>query len=420
MCSQPVKPPPGMPGNVEGARGTASSGKGSSSVPAEVAKLAFQFVLIIGVVNFFADMTYEGARGIVGPFLGTLGASATIVGFVAGLGELLGYGLRSVSGYFADKTHRYWTVAFVGYAINMLAVPALALAGNWPLAAALVVAERTGRAVRKPAVEAMLSHAGKAIGQGWVFGLNEALDQTGATLGPLITAWVLYRRGGYQHAFAVLLISALLCLGVLLVARLLHKRPEEFEGGVAQPASARGFSRSYWLYLVAGALIAAGFTDFALIGFHFQKTATVATGLIPVFYAAAMATGAVASLVFGKLLDRLGAPVLLVAFGVPAFFAPLVFLYGTRLELLGMILWGMGMGAQDSCLKAAVSSVTPAGKRGTAFGVFDTGFGIAWFAGSAVMGLLYDKSIPALVVFSVVMQLAALPLLGFAGRKSAA
>jgi len=167
-------------------------------------------------------------------------------------------------------------------------------------------------------------------------------------------------------------------------------------------------------------LIAAGFTDFALIGFHFQKTATVATGLIPVFYAAAMATGAVASLVFGKLLDRLGAPVLLVAFGVPAFFAPLVFLYGTRLELLGMILWGMGMGAQDSCLKAAVSSVTPAGKRGTAFGVFDTGFGIAWFAGSAVMGLLYDKSIPALVVFSVVMQLAALPLLGFAGRKSAA
>jgi hypothetical protein len=138
-----------------------------------VAKLAFRFVLIIGIVNFFADMTYEGARSVVGPFLGSLGASAAVVGFVAGFGELVGYGLRSVSGYFADKTHRYWAVAFVGYAINMLAVPALALAGNWPLAAALIISERTGRAIRRPAVESMLSHAGKSIGQGWVFGLNE-------------------------------------------------------------------------------------------------------------------------------------------------------------------------------------------------------------------------------------------------------
>src|SRR5437016_5069034 len=219
-----------------------------------VAKLAFRFVLIIGIVNFFADMTYEGARSIVGPFLGSLGASAAIVGFVAGFGELVGYGLRSVSGYFADKTHRYWAVTFVGYAINMLAVPALALAGNWPLAAALVIAERTGRAIRRPAVEAMLSHAGKSIGQGWVFGLNEALDQTGATLGPLITAWVLYRRGGYHHAFAVLLVSALLCLAVLFVAWFLHRRPHEMEES-AQPSSSRRFPKSYWLYLAAGGLI---------------------------------------------------------------------------------------------------------------------------------------------------------------------
>src|SRR2546430_2394635 len=215
---------------------------------------ALQFVLIIGIANFFADFTYEGARGIIGPFLGSLGASATIVGFVAGFGELVGYGLRSVSGYFADKTHRYWTVTFVGYAISMLAVPALALAGNWPLAAALVIAERTGRAIRRPAVEAMLSHAGKSIGQGWVFGLNEALDQTGATLGPLITAFVLYRHGDYHHAFAVLLISALLCLAVLFVAWFLHRRPHEMEGS-ALPSSSGRFSKAYWLYLAAGTLI---------------------------------------------------------------------------------------------------------------------------------------------------------------------
>jgi len=381
-----------------------------------VAKLAFRFVLIIGVVNFFADKTYEGARSIVGPFLGSLGASATVVGFVAGFGELLGYGFQSISGPFADKTRRYWAVTFVGYAVNMLAVPALALAGNWPLAAVLIVAERTGRAIRRPAVGTMLSHAGAPLGYGWVFGFNEALDQTGATLGPLITAWVLYRRGSYHDAFAVLLISALLCLTVLLVARLQYHRPEQFDKKVQSPSS-RGFQKTYWLYLAAGALIAAGFADFALIAFHFQKTATVSVDLIPIFYAVAMATGAVASLILGKLLDKLGTPVLIVAFGVPAFFAPLVFLHGTTLEFLGMILWGLGMGAQDSCFKAVLSSVVPADKRGTGFGVFDTGFGIAWFLGSAVMGLLYSRSILALVVFSVALQLAALPVLAFAARK---
>src|SRR5437667_3711297 len=168
---------------------------------------AFSFVLIIGIVNLFADLTYEGARGIIGPFLGSLGVSAAIVGFVAGFGELMGYGLRSVSGYFADKSHRHWTFAFVGYAINMLAVPTLALTTRWPLASALVVSERIGRGIRKPTVEAMLSYAGRSIGAGWVFGLNEALDQAGATVGPLLMALILYLNGGYRNGFLTLLIS---------------------------------------------------------------------------------------------------------------------------------------------------------------------------------------------------------------------
>ena len=385
----------------------------------DTAKLAFRFVLIIGIVNFFADMTYEGGRAIIGPFLGSLGATAAVIGFVAGFGELAGYGLRSISGYFADKTRQYWAAAFLGYAINMLAVPALALAGNWPVAAALMIAERTGRAIRRPAVEAMLSHAGHEIGHGWVFGLNEAMDQTGATLGPLITAFVLFRHGSYQRAFAVLLISAVLCLTVLVVAWRLHRRPEEMEKKTTNPARAKGLAEAYWLYLVAGALIAAGFADFSLIAFHFRQNGTVPAGLVPVFYAVAMATGAVASLVLGKLLDKFELPVLLFGFGVAAFFAPLVFLSGRELELLGMVLWGVGMGAQDSCLKAVLSHVVPSEKRSTGFGIFDTGFGLAWFAGSAIMGLLYEKSIPAVVVFSVVLQMLALPVFVAAKRREA-
>src|SRR5947208_35414 len=198
---------------------------------------ALHFVIIIGIANFFADFTYEGARGIIGPFLGSLGASAAIVGFVAGFGELMGYGLRSVSGYFADKSHRHWAFAFVGYVVNMLAVPALALTGRWPPAAGLVVAERVGRGVRKPTVEAMLSYAGRSIGAGWVFGLNEALDQAGATIGPLLMALILYFNGGYRTGFATLLIPAFLCLGTLLLARLLHAPPHELERGAGHPVT---------------------------------------------------------------------------------------------------------------------------------------------------------------------------------------
>src|SRR6516162_4401958 len=215
---------------------------------------ALQFVLIIGIANFFADFTYEGARAIVGPFLGSLGASAAIVGFVAGFGELMGYGLRSVSGYFADKSHRHWTFTFVGYAINMLAVPALALAGRWPFASGLVVAERIGRGIRKPTVEAMLSYAGRSIGAGWVFGLNEALDQAGATMGPLLMALILYLHGGIHNGFAVLLIPALLCLGTLFAARMLHPRPHELEKGTQRTLGATKLTRAYWIYFAAGAL----------------------------------------------------------------------------------------------------------------------------------------------------------------------
>ena len=383
----------------------------------DISGFAFRFVLIIGIVNLFADMTYEGGRAIAGPFLGTLGASAAMVGTIAGFGELLGFCLRSVSGYLADRTRRYWFVIILGYAVNMLAVPALALAGNWPMAAALIVAERTGRAIRRPAMDALISHAGQSIGRGWVFGLNEALDQAGATVGPLITALVLYLRGGYQHAFAVLLIPALLCLATLIAARLLYPHPHEMEERPAQFIQTKGFPGGFWLLVGAGALIAAGFADFSLIAFHFQKGSIIAQDVIPVFYSVAMAAGALSSLVFGRLFDKLGRPVLLLMVFLSALFAPFAFLGGFSLALIGMVLWGIGIGLQDSLLKAFLTGIIPPEKRGTAFGVFDTGFGLAWFAGSAAMGILYEHSIAALVCLSVLLQLAAIPVLRFADRR---
>jgi predicted MFS family arabinose efflux permease len=376
----------------------------------KLAKLAFKFVLTIGIVNLFADMTYEGARSITGPFLESLGASAVAVGLIAGGGELFGYVLRSIAGYVADKTQRYWIVILIGYALNMLVVPLLALAGNWPMAAVLIMAERTGRGIRKPATDAMLSYAGKSIGRGWVFGLNEGLDQAGATFGPLIVAFVLYMQGGYRVGFGVLLISSLLCLTTLVIARVLYPRPHELEEKSSELLETKGFSKAFWIYVAAGAFIAAGFADFSLVSFHFKKAASISDTEVALFYSLAMGASAITNLVFGRLFDRVGFPIAITAFLFGALFAPFVFLGQFSLILVGMVLWGVGMGAQNSMLKAMLSEVMSPSKRSTGFGLFYTIFGVGWFLGSALMGVLYDKSIGALIVFSVASQLIALPI----------
>jgi MFS family permease len=378
---------------------------------------ALKFVVIIGVVSLFADMTYEGARSITGPYLAFLGASGTIVGIVAGFGELIGYGLRLVSGYISDRTGRYWPITLVGYVINMLAVPLLALAGSWPLAALLMIAERAGKAIRNPPRDAMLSHATHEMGRGWGFGIHEALDQIGAVLGPLIVTAVLYFKGSYQTGFAVLLVPALLALSVLLAARLLYPHPRDLET-ILPELETKGFSRKFWLYLVAASLVGAGYIDFPLIAYHFEKASVVSDNWIPVFYAVAMGVDALAALLFGYLFDRIGFSILITVSFVSAFFAPLVLLGGFYLALVGMGLWGVGMGAQESIMRAAIAEMVPINRRASAYGIFNAGYGLLWFLGSALMGFLYDVSIPYLILFSVAAQLASVPVFLFVRKES--
>lgn len=386
-------------------------------VMTKTTRSALTFVILIGIISLFADFTYEGARSINGQFLESLGASAAAVGFIVGFGELIGYALRYLFGYIADRTKRYWLNVFVGYAINLLAVPAMALAGSWEIAAVLVITERTGRAIRKPAVESMLSHAGTQTGQGWAFGLHEALDQTGATLGPLMMALVLFLHGGYRQGYALLLIPALMSLVTVFVSHHYYRDPSSLEKpGKLQ---AEGFNRPYWWYMAAAACIAAGFADFALMGYHFQQRHVVSTDLIPVYYSVAMAVGAIGALALGKLFDRNAIATVMLSFLLAAFFAPLVFLGQGVAIFIGVILWGLGSAAQESLIKPLVAGVIAATRRATAFGLFDTGFGVAWFLGSWLMGILYAKSIHDLVYFSVALQLLALPLFLVAHRQRA-
>jgi MFS family permease len=373
---------------------------------------ALAFVVLIGVVSLFADMTYEGSRSVWGPFLGTLGATGAIVGIVEGAGELLGYVLRLFTGLLADKTRRYWTITIVGYAVNLLAVPALALAGNWPVAAGLVVLERSGKALRTPARDAMLSYAAKGMGgAGWAFGLHEALDSTGAVLGPLIAAMVLFLHGGYRHVFAWLLLPALGALVTLAIARTRFPQPQELDAATAPQISDARALHDLKVFLAATALIAAGYSDFALIAFHLARGHVVSGDVVPMLYALASLAGGLTALAMGKLFDKHGLSVLLWATLVPALYAPLVFLGGQWAALAGMVLWGIGFGAHDSLFRAAVAQRIPRERRATVMGIFNAIYGTAWFAGSALLGVLYDVNPLGTVIAALLLQVAACPLL---------
>ena len=351
----------------------------------------------MGIVNLFGDMTYEGGASVNGQFLASLGASAAAISIIAGAGECLGYGLRAVSGYAADKTGRYWAVTFVGYAINTLAVPAMALTGNWYTAGALILAERTGRAIRKPTVEAMLSYSTGKHGKGWVYAMNTALDETGAMVGPLLIAFALSKHVELRSAYGLLLISSALTL----LARL--------EQGGPWTARAIGFSRAYWLYMVAASCFAGGLMTFELLAFHLSR-AGFAANRIPMLLALGTASAIAASLTLGRLYDRIGIGAVVTGVLLTAGFSPLVFFGRSWLVVAGLLLWGVGYAVQDTLLKALIASVLPEGRRNAAFGVFYLGYGGGWLVGSVLAGVLYSRSLRALVAIAIITQLIAIPI----------
>jgi predicted MFS family arabinose efflux permease len=363
-------------------------------------------------MSFFADFAYEGSRSIIGPYLGLLGAGALAISVVTGFGELAGYSLRLVSGRGADRTGQYWPITIGGYVLQMSVVPLLALAGSWQVAALLIILERVGKATRNPPRDAMLAHATKEMGYGWGFGLHEALDQFGAMCGPLLIALILaVSQHEYKIAFAALAIPAAIMLSLLALARLLYPRPQDLAAAGPAQASTAGLPQLFWVYLAGAALVAAGFADFPIIAYHFQQARTVPPALTPVFYAAAMAVSGTASLVFGRLFDRMGIGILVPLTLITAVYAPLAFLGGFWASLVGVSLWGLGMGVHESIIPAAVAPMVAPNRRASAYGLFTALYGIAWFAGSAVIGALFSVSLTAVVAFSMVAELAAIPFI---------
>lgn len=391
---------------------------------------AMVFILLFGIVSLFSDMTHEGASSIRGAYLALLGASAGTIGFISGLGELIGYSMRYVFGKITDRTHKYWFMTIFGYILDVLAVPALALVGDrgWVAACILLVIQRMGKAIKKPAKDTIMSFAASQEGAGKSFGIQELLDQIGAFLGPVLLYLVMtFKKEGplldtYATCFAILAIPGALTLIMLFVTKHKFPNPEHFEPEVKDPAPFK-MKKSFLYYIAGISFFSFGFIDYSLIIMHVSKTFTslapgltetsslITSGTIPLLYAGAMLIDAISALIFGYMFDRNGLKALVVSTLISAPFSFFVFSsHSMSSVLLGVALWGVGMGAQESILKAAVTSVVPKTSRATGYGIFECSFGIFWFLGSWLLGVLYDLSIPAMVTISITMQVLAIPL----------
>ncbi|HXF68442.1 MAG TPA: MFS transporter [Thermoflexus sp.] len=371
---------------------------------------ALRLIVLLGLVSLMADVTYEGARSIIGPYLALLGASGVLVGAIGGIGELIGYGLRPLSGYLADRLRRPWALTIFGYAMSVLAVPLLAIARAWPAAAGLILIERLGKAVRTPARDTMLSYAASEVGHGKGFGLHEALDQIGAVGGPLLMALILQLSHRYDLAFGALLAPALLTLGILIAARLLYPSPHHLEIPTADQEAGmpKGLANPRFRnYLAFVALSVAGLVHFQLLSFHLKRTGLLPDPAIPTLFATAMLVDAAAGLLLGALYDRFGLRVLLMIPAFSAIAAPLVFSNRWMPLLLGVMLWGAVIGGQETIMRAAIPSLVAREERGTAYGLFNGIYGLAWFLGSTAMGAIYELSLGGVIAFAITLELIA-------------
>ncbi|MEO0143928.1 MAG: MFS transporter [candidate division WOR-3 bacterium] len=363
-------------------------------------------IILLGIVSLFADITYEGARSTIGPYLFILGSSAVFVGFIGGFGEFIGYFLRILFGHLADKTKNYWAFMIVGYSVNVLSVPLLAFTNNYIIAGVLVILERLGKAIRTPSRDTIISFIGAKYGQGLAFGIHEALDQIGAISGPLIISFILFlTNNSYKTSFLFLLIPAIICIIVLIFTAFKYPNPQYIEKEKIIYGSIRK-ERKFWIYTIAIGFVSFGFAHFILVSYHFKNLNLFNPSTIPLLYTIAMLTDAIFALILGKLFDKYGIKILLLSITLTSFSSPLLFLFNNKLIIIfSIILWGIGVGTQESIMRAYISNIIRREERATAFGIFNSIYGLSWFLGSFILGYLYTISIPLMVAISFLSQI---------------
>ncbi len=380
---------------------------------------AVKVIILFGVISMLGDMVYESARGANSQYFNLLSVSAAQVGLVFGIGEFLGYFLRLLAGVLSDKSGKHWIFIFVGYGM-LLVVPIMGFTMNWNILIVLILMERIGKSLRNPAKDTILSGvAENQVGTGFAFGLQEALDQVGALTGPLIFTLVFFIAGKngiaeYQLGYKWLFVPFILLM--LFVVYAYRKIQRE---GLIQNLKTREFRSErlqpiFWIYTAFTFFCTLGFVNFSIIGYHLKANNLMSDGNITLLYSGAMAVDAVAALLVGKAYDNMKKKTgiktggLAVLMAIPFITLLLPFLTisnSTPLIVIGMVIFGVVMGTHETIMRSAVADITPFYKRGTSFGVFNTGYGLALLIGSALMGWLYDMNqIGIIIAFTCVAE----------------
>lgn len=373
--------------------------------PSDARKKAYRIIVLFGIVSLFGDMVYEGARGIIPQYLSFLGAAALLIGSVSGLGDFVGYMIRLVSGFIADTTKAYWILIFLGYSL-IIALPLLSLPTGLALAVALILLERLGKGLRQPPRDTILSVVSKEVGSGKAFGLHEFLDQTGALVGPLLVAGVIYFTGtNYHLAFGSLFIPFLfVLLALVFVYRRTHTKLEV--NPTQTKTSTKDLGRPFYTYTVAVTLNALGLIPYALILYEVSLHAQAWVG--PLVYMLIQGVDAVSALASGHAYDKIGLRFLMLAFAL-SIFTPLLVVFNTGLPVLivAAVIFGAVQGMQESIYRAAVSDLTIVSSRGTAYGIFNTGLGLGLLVSGVVFGAMISYHLPLIVVLPYVVVLQA-------------
>lgn len=386
---------------------------------------AVTVILLFGIISMLGDVVYETARSVNSQYLNLLGISAAKVGLVFGIGEFLGYSLRLIAGMLSDKSGKYWTFMFVGYGM-LLVVPLMGFTRKWDVLIIFILMERIGKALRNPAKDTILSKVSEnQVGVGFAFGLQEALDQVGAFIGPLIFTMVFYftgRNGIAQYQLGYkLLVIAVIFLMIFLSYTYYRVRKDELIPRIAKREfQTERLKPIFWVYTAFTFFCMLGFVNFSTTGYHLKNNNLMSDGDITLLYSMAMAADALTALLVGKAYDHIKIKTgmktggLLVLMAIPFITLLLPFLTlssSIPLIVVGMMVFGIVMGTHETVMRSAIADITPFNKRGTSYGVFNTVYGFALFGGSALMGWLYDlNQIGMIMAFTCVAEAIAILL----------
>jgi len=364
-------------------------------------KKAYKFIILLGLVSLFGDITYEGIRSVLGPYLAILGATAGVVGFISGFGEFLGYGLRILSGYIADKTKYYWQFTILGYGLIFF-LPLIGITDSWKIALIFVFLERIGKAIRSPARDTILSYATKKVGRGIGFGIHELLDQIGAVLGPLIFSFVLFFNLGYKNGFKIFYFPAIFILIFLFLAKKEYPRPEKIEENEKEipPANKKIFL--FYSFFVLFSVV--GFVNYPIIAYHIKNVGVFSDKFIPLFYTFSMLIDAITAPIVGKFYDRKGLKVLIL---IPIITTFIPFFTLTKIKffvVFGILIWGVVMAFHEVILRAAIADLTSINKRGRSYGIFNALYGLGFFIGGVLFGVFYDRKMFFIFPFVVIVE----------------